>query len=123
MNTVAADIQGMIDQANGDLPNPPTSLRYEGVNLYEVTGPDGGDVLIAFGALGFEKVLTAVNAYTQNRLGAPEPYAGKDSIQGCLERLTYARVHFVDEGHAEGQEGAFTLDWTKGLTPVTVWML
>ena len=123
MNTVAEDVQGSIDRANEDLPDPPMALRYEDVDLYEVTGPGGGNKLIAFGTLNFERMLTAVNAYTQDRLGAPPPYVGKDAIQGCLERLTYARVEYVHEGGPESPERTFTLDWTKGLTPITVWSL
>lgn len=119
MKTVAETIA----KANEELPSPPTSLTYESVDLHEVTGRNGDPVVIAFGILGFKRMLAAVNAYTENHLGAPQPHVGKDTIQGCLERLTYARVAYVAEEPPEGRKGTFTLDWTQGLTPVTVWTL
>ncbi len=109
-----------------EVPDPPSELRFHGVNVFEVTGPLGEELLVAFGLVALSRWLEVVNAYYE-AYGLEHPWDPEDpeKVVDGLGRLHYSRVRYEAlQGPLEAGETPFRIPWgTEGVTPIVVWLV
>lgn len=108
------------------IPTFTTRHTYRQTPVFEVTGPMGESLLIAFGLIPLAHWLEVVNAYHVERTDESEPWNPEDpeKVVQSLNRLRYARVEIVLNEHDETNKNPFTIEWgTRGLDPITTWVI
>lgn len=123
-----AQAQAGVASASNDLPDPPAKLVHKDIKYYEVSGPYGEPLLLAFGLVPLTDWLELVNGYYDQApadagLG-DKPWDPEDpeKVVAALDRLHYERLSVVV--HPDSEEEPFTVQWgTEGTVPVTVWVI
>lgn len=122
MEEALANMSGVV--ASMKLPDLPAQREFQGLRYYEVHGPLGEPLLLAFGLVPLVEWLALVNHHYQETGLGEQPWDPEDpdKVVDSLNRLRYERV--AVDLNEEGAETPFTIQWgTEGIVPVTLWAI